>query len=50
MLKIPNLKGEECPSMFLALKNIQFKEDNQIIKDLFAALDLIVNKNSMIGF
>ncbi|EAS01193.2 exonuclease SBCC protein, putative (macronuclear) [Tetrahymena thermophila SB210] len=51
ILNIKDLSDEEDPEMFLAIKQIDFShEEYAIIKDLFATLDLIINKNSLIGF
>ena len=50
ILMIPNLKGEECTELFLGIKQIDFNDSNEIIKEFFAAIDLIVSKNSMLGF
>jgi len=50
ILMIPNLKGEECIELFLGIKAIDFNDSNKIIKEFFAAIDLIVSKNSMLGF
>ncbi|KAL4472328.1 hypothetical protein ABPG72_002811 [Tetrahymena utriculariae] len=51
ILNVKDLQDEEDPEMFLSIKQIDFShEEYAIIKDLFATLDLIINKNSLIGF